>query len=578
MGNDQSDQRGVEVTGKPIQTTNFWSHHVGVLPVDAANLSIFIGDSIVPEACWTDDSPLKRNGKNLMIYRHPCILKYVSSWQRMSKFYLATEEAAPLAQSLPSLTQLEICVGLHSVLKALCFLHRQANVSHNNVCVASVYVAKDRTWKLGGMEYACRYKELTSDYLVKTQSSRYGKARDANEVKYVGGCKGREDFIDAYAFATLATELLSSKVEGTTAALDSFKDLCKAVLHTADLADRPGLHAIIGHEFFKNKFLAIHSFLVELPLKSETEKNEFFVALAEELKRFDEEVVARHLGGLLLSRMVFLDKTAEKHLLPRVLRIADGLFSKAVFVEYIAQKILRIMTVRDLQIRSVLLTYFSGFVDAFSEAELETRVLPELLVGIKDTNGELVAATLRALADLVPVLGADVVIGGQRARLFNDGRPVTRKGSKPVDTQQVEVQIEENQPSLSNSIVSTQMALQERSRPDGEEGESSTEETFDDEDLGNWEEWTNAEDEEGGTRCHAQPPKKLPDITKLDIKNQEGSGLGGEEVDFFQDMEPVIETKGKFVVDHVTEGGYVSKLRVTADDGNEDGWGNDEWT
>jgi len=45
------------------------------------------------------------------------------------------------------------------------------------------------------------------------------------------------------------------------------------------------------------------------------------------------------------------------------------------------------------------------------------------LVGIKDTNEQLVSATLRALADLIPVLGAAAVIGGKRAKLFTDGRP-----------------------------------------------------------------------------------------------------------------------------------------------------------
>lgn len=44
-------------------------------------------------------------------------------------------------------------------------------------------------------------------------------------------------------------------------------------------------------------------------------------------------------------------------------------------------------------------------------------------MGIKDTNDTVVASTLRALALLVPILGASVVIGGKRARLFTDGRP-----------------------------------------------------------------------------------------------------------------------------------------------------------
>lgn len=149
-----------------------------------------------------------------MVYRHPCIIKYISSWQKNSKLYLAVEEVKPLSHVLHTLNTLQICIGLHSILKALCFLHEKACVSHNNVCIASVYVAKDGSWKLGGMEYLCRFNELTSDFLSKSRSNRNNKSVDPNEEKHLSS--KRTDFIDVYAFAVFVSEVLHNKEDGTT--------------------------------------------------------------------------------------------------------------------------------------------------------------------------------------------------------------------------------------------------------------------------------------------------------------------------------------------------------------------------
>lgn len=150
-----------------------------------------------------------------MIYRHPCILKYVSSWTKGSKFHLGVEDVKPLSHVLMSQSNLQICIGLYSILKALCFLHEKAAVSHNNICIASIYVSKDGSWKLGGMEYLCRFKDLTAEYLNKIKTFRYYKAIDPNEQKNLLIDCGRYDFIDIYGFSVLVNEVLKKKQEGT---------------------------------------------------------------------------------------------------------------------------------------------------------------------------------------------------------------------------------------------------------------------------------------------------------------------------------------------------------------------------
>ena len=47
----------------------------------------------------------------------------------------------------------------------------------------------------------------------------------------------------------------------------------------------------------------------------------------------------------------------------------------------------------------------------------------QVLLGLKDTRDDLVAATLHALADLVPLVGASIVMGTDGKSIFSDTRP-----------------------------------------------------------------------------------------------------------------------------------------------------------
>lgn len=220
------------------------------------------------------------------------------------------------------------------------------------------------------------------------------------------------------------------------------------------------------------------------------------------------------------------------------------------------------------------------------------------------------------MAELVPILGAETVIGGKRASLFKDNRPKSyteyksRKNSKaPVKEEHIETKnIVPNidQLSLTSSIVEliqNRNDLPERPRPDGEEGETSTEEMEQsiEEDNDNWEDWDNQETntDENSTQAyankepvientllpiditkmtHSSKAKKILDITELDIKNQTTKIEHENDVDFFQDMEPVIEKNKTFLLNISLEKEQIinSKLCAITDDRNEDGWG-DDW-
>lgn len=245
----------------------------------------------------------------------------------------------------------------------------------------------------------------------------------------------------------------------------------------------------------------------------------------------------------------------------------------------------------------------------------------QLLVGIKDTHDELVTATLKALAYLVPILGSEVVIGGKRAKLFNDGRPnksINISKLKATNPTSVNLVVQETIPNSVLVELNNLNLLTERPRPDGEEGTDGREFLLsnnedEENDLEKWDEWDPNEDN-GDTEkgdednlnieiqniLQAQSRKmslstlqkngmnpaqniqlnktSIADICELDIKSQVRSK--DEDVDFFGDMEPVINNSNKFLIDEQNdiklEKEINTKLSFNTAENDEEGWG-DAW-
>ncbi|XP_058806176.1 protein-associating with the carboxyl-terminal domain of ezrin [Phymastichus coffea] len=611
MGNEKSALKGLEIDDKAIEITDFWTHHSSIIQSsNPQSLSVFVSEPSLHSDCsFGKPSPLEKAAKNLMIHRHPCILKYVSSWSKGSKFFLATEEVKPLVQVIGSQTTLQICIGLHSILRALLFLHENASGSHNNVCNSSIYVTPEGSWKLGGLEYFCRNSDINAAYFKKIKTYRYENAISPDEDTVMQTISDDPSAIDKFAYAVLSEDILKNKNEDDVPGLTDFRDMCKAKLKDISLS------SLVNHPFFTHDFMKIYAFLMELPLKTELEKESFFLNLVSQLQNFPEKIVAEQLGKLLLSRMVLLDPTAQTKFLPFILTPKDkeddpGLLTTSTFQACLVPKLLQMFCVRDGPIRMLLLKHMNSFIKAFQIDDLQRRVLPELLVGIKDTDDVLVSTTLRALADLVPILGAATIIGGKRARLFTDGRPnktQRNKSTKRVTFSTPPKTVE----SPVTSLEEPPLYLPERPSPDG--GEDKEEVNFGSAEEENWSDWeaTEANNLEMTTSNGGETfdtlvieeelakipmstsmsmtnsyPKKpiIADISELDIKHSKSmNNEVPEEIDFFTDMEPVIQ---KTQILHVEEALPIQSattvmtnklnLAMESTETEPDGWGEDD--
>lgn len=108
--------------------------------------------------------------------------------------------------------------------------------------------------------------------------------------------------------------------------LKDFKKYCREFLQHQSTVKRPNLSEVLQHNFFNHEFISIYKFLNFLPLKSEEERSQFFSNILENLTCYDEETVAKQLGGLLLSRLTMLDQTARKDVIPFILKPKNGKF------------------------------------------------------------------------------------------------------------------------------------------------------------------------------------------------------------------------------------------------------------
>ncbi|XP_013183427.2 protein-associating with the carboxyl-terminal domain of ezrin [Amyelois transitella] len=648
MGNESSQLRGLEIEENAVELTDFWSQYQATIKDSCryfslkgdGSVSVFKGQAALGPL-WAVSTPLEKFSNNLLKYRHPCIVHYISAWQQRSIFHLATEFVQPLSQVLTAQTPLQKCIGLNNILRALVFLHEQAGMSHNNVSMSAIYVTGDGQWKLGGLQYLCPFTDLTSAYLKHARIHRYDKAIDPNEDSFETNTT-----IDQYGFAILVEDVYKNNKEDEVPHLREFKKYCQELLQHRDPTHRPSLSIVLQHNFFNHEFITIYKFLNFLPLKNEEEKCQFFSNILENLKCYDEETVAKQLSGLLLSRLTMLDQTARKDVIPYILKPKNersqncdqpGLFNLGVFKEHVKPRLIQLFGVRDSQIRLLLLSHFSKFVHVFSHEELSQHILPELLLGIKDIDDNLVSATLICLSELVPILGASTVIGGQRSKFFTDGRPKSKatgdklyekdifSTKKPLrDLPCSETAFNNGNEMQESGYIETSLTLIERPSPVGGESiddeitimESAMNKGNSEEDWSDWDntnhKLTLAESEDINVKVNLvdnqlhhnevipitlsnvsslrtthlqkaalEAKKNIVDISELDIKNQkvDSRKKSNEDFDFFADMKPVIEKPN---IVNVSQNNLIqdfsSKLNFVPDnheDENE-GWG-DSW-
>uniref|UniRef100_A0A0B7B076 Protein kinase domain-containing protein n=1 Tax=Arion vulgaris TaxID=1028688 RepID=A0A0B7B076_9EUPU len=380
-----------------------------------------------------DEEFLRKSAYTLRGLRHPNIIRFIGCGQSSDGFWLATESVLPLFTFISDMSSQELCVGFFDLLQAIDFLHSKLGMCHNNVCLPSIFVSTDGSWKLSGLEFACRFTEATQDFLERYRAFRHENSLAPEEKASMVRTDGyRGQARDVFAFGALVDMVLDLVKE---------KDDCANMLEqqlsvclNPDPECRPHVSSLLNLTVFRSDVIEILKFLRHVTAKTDTEKKEFFSHLMPRLRHLPEMTIARRLVVPLLARFVLLDEWAVAHVLPHLLSpkgsscrksssFVQGLLPEHLFRQYVINHIYNIFHVYDCHVRLVLLEHFSNYVNMFTRQQLEDDIFLQILLGVRDTDDRLVAASLRALSDLVPVLGGDFVVGGVRKPFFFHGMP-----------------------------------------------------------------------------------------------------------------------------------------------------------
>ncbi|EGG15150.1 SCY1 family protein kinase [Cavenderia fasciculata] len=392
-------------TGKSI-----WTLHQGTKKDDGSVVSIFSFD--------VKKNPSKlevaRNGfKRAKTIRHPNFITYIDGLETDSNIYIVTETITPLDEAIQDIKKFDDAIswGIYQITNGLSFLSGK-NLTHGNLCMTTIFVNKSGDWKLGGLDLVCDVRDANP--LLKTHvdlvPAKY-RAPEVSKAQWSQINTAPSFAIDAWMLGCLMYECYSgvmSKSEDVRELASIPKSLQPSYqkCFSSKPEQRLNPQKFLESSYFSNIFVETCTFLENITLKDQFEKETFFKKLDQHLDKLPTNICKFKILPHLIT--AFEIGPINTKILGTLLKISSNL-STEEYTTKVVPSVVKWFAMDDRGLRVNLLENLEHYIQHLSSTVINDQIFPNVVNGFNDKPA-LKELTIKSMLLFAPKLSEKTML------------------------------------------------------------------------------------------------------------------------------------------------------------------------
>ncbi|KAJ1673576.1 Nuclear aminoacylation-dependent tRNA export pathway component, partial [Spiromyces aspiralis] len=306
--------------------------------------------------------------------------------------------------------------GLYKVVRALEFINQDCGMVHANVCPESIFVTKAGEWKLAGFELLDSFNESQPKFMIYTGAIRNYAPRMSPEFRgqQWSRLKGLDRGVtDGWQLGVLIHSIYnegdvtrqSGQFNSQGAVPGELWLLCKRLLSPSP-EDRlaPATFMQVASRqggYFDNPFVHSNSFLENMAVKSDEEKQQFLTQLERDIDKYPETFAKFRILPELLKVMEFAG--GDSKVFSVVIKIGN-MMDRDEYEQTIMPSIISLFKSDNRRLRFDLLTNLSTFIHQLPRRQVSRDIFPNFVKGFFDMEPAIRDATVKASIHISPQL------------------------------------------------------------------------------------------------------------------------------------------------------------------------------